>query len=79
MEETLSHGGPVDSEHTEALWGQCQQYHTQVNYNNQDDGSREQLQVILHYPDQGQDAYAADPRHPDYLQFTIFHGPHAIV
>ena len=37
MEETLSPGGPADSEDTEALWGQCQRYHTKVNCNNQDD------------------------------------------
>ena len=61
MEETLSPRGPVDSEHAKALWGQCRRYHTKLSCNNQDNLTQEQLQVILHYPDQGDGHYASDP------------------
>ena len=53
MEKVLSPGEAVDSVHAEALWGQCRRYHTQVNCHNRDDWTRKQLQVSLHYPDQG--------------------------
>ena len=33
----LSQGRPVDSEHVEVSWGQCQRYHTKVDCNDQDD------------------------------------------
>ena len=34
-------------------WSLVRQYHTKLNCNNWDDWTREQLQVIVHYPDQG--------------------------
>ena len=71
MEETLSPGGPVDSIHAEALWGQCQQYHTKVNYTNQADRTEDQLQAILHYPDQGDDEYAADPAYGKNMSYRV--------
>ena len=52
-EVTLSQSRPVDSDLAEGWWGQCLRYYTRVNCNNQDDKTQEQLQVILHYPDQG--------------------------
>ena len=71
MEETLSKGGPVDFAHTEALCGQCQQYRAEVNCNNRDDWTREQLRVILHYPDQGDDEYAADPAYGKSMSYRL--------
>ena len=71
MEETLSPGGPVDSIYAEALWGQCQQYHTKVNYNNHDDWTREQYQAILHYPDQGDGEYATDSAYGKSMSYRL--------
>ena len=71
MKETLSPGGPADSVHAEALSGQCQQYHTNENCNNQDDWTREQLQVILHYPDQGDGEYASDPAYDKGTSYRL--------
>ena len=55
----------------EALWGQCQQYHTKVNCNNRDDWTQEQLQVILHYPDQGYGDYVADPAYGKSMSYRL--------
>ena len=71
MEETLSPGEPVDSVHAKALWDQCQQYHTKVKYNNQDDWTREHSQAILHYSDQGDDEYAADPAYGKSMSYRL--------
>ena len=61
MEVTLLPSGPVDSEYVEVWWSQCPRYRTKVNFNNRDNCTQEQLQVILHYPDQGNGECAADP------------------
>ena len=71
MEDTLSPGGPVDSEHAEAEWGQCRRCHTKVNCTNRDNWSQEQLQVILHHPVQGDGEYAADPAYGKSMGYRL--------
>ena len=56
---------------TLALWGQCGWYHTKVNCNNWDDRTQEQLQVILHYPDQGDGKYVADPAYGNSMSSRL--------
>ena len=46
LQVTPSPCGPFMLYTLEALWGQCQQYHTKVNCTNWDVWTREQLQVI---------------------------------
>ena len=71
MEETLSPSRPVDSEHAEALWGQSQCYYTKVNCSNRDDWTWEQLQVILHYPDQRNHKYTTDPTDGQSMSYRL--------
>ena len=41
-----------------------------MNCNNRDDWTQEQLQLILHYPDQGDSEYTADPRYGKSIDWT---------
>ena len=50
---------------------QCWGCHTKVNCNNRDDWTQEQLQVILHYPDQGDGEYAADPAYGKSMSYRL--------
>ena len=45
--------------------------HTIVNCNNLDDWIHEQLQLILHYPDQGDGEYAADPIYVKSMSYGL--------
>ena len=38
---------------------------------NQDDYTQKQLQVIMHYPDQGDDEYTADTRYGESMSCTL--------
>ena len=48
--------------------------HTKVNCNNRDDWTLEQLQVMLHYPDQGEGEYAADPAYGKSMSYRLLLG-----
>ena len=71
MEESLSPAGQLILYTLEALRGQCQQYHTKVNCNNRGDWTREQLQVILHHPDQGDNEYATYPAYGKSMSYRL--------
>ena len=58
MEVTLLQHRLVDSE-LRVWWGQCQQYVTKVNHNNEDGQTQEHVQVNLRYPDQGNSEYVS--------------------
>ena len=63
MVMTQAQQGPVDSEYIEVWWRQCQQYQTKLNCTNWGGYMPERPQASLHYPDQGNGEYSADPRY----------------
>ena len=71
MEETLSPSRPVDSEHAEAVWGQCQRYHTEVNCKNWNNRIQEQLQVMVHYPDQDDGENATNLAYGKSMSYSL--------
>ena len=68
---TLSQCRPVDSGHVEVRWGHYPQHHTKVNRYNRDGCTQGHLQLILHYPGQGNSEYAVDLGYGKSISCTL--------
>ena len=70
MEETLSPSGPVNSKHVKPcvvnVSDTIQKWIAIIETT-----GHEQLQVILHYPDQGDGEYAADPAFGKSMSYRL--------